>query len=102
MLKANSVLFFALATAFSIAGTAGAVAIECDENFQIVHGQPISTPYCRDGYLATVARELGFRTSAAEMRNNPKRKEEICRFIGSDIRVQVACAEVLPEGRDTR
>jgi hypothetical protein len=102
MLKTNSVLFVAMTTAFSIAVTADALAIECDEDFQIVNGQPISTPYCRDGYLAAVAREHGFRTSAGEMRNNPSRKEEICRFIGSDIRVQTACAEVLPEGRDTR
>ncbi len=95
-------MFLPLFAAVSIAGTTAALAIECDENFQIVNGQPISTPYCRDGYLAAVAREHGFRTSAAEMRNNPKRKEEVCRFIGSDIRVQTACSDVLPEGSDTR
>ena len=30
------------------------------------------------------------------------RKEEVCRFIGDDIRVQTACSEVLPGPRDTR
>jgi hypothetical protein len=89
-------------TAAAVVGPAGANAIECQEDFQIVNGQPISTPYCRDAYLAQVAREHGFNTSAEVMRNNPARKEEICRYIGSDIRAQPACADVLPEGRDTR
>jgi hypothetical protein len=79
-----------------------AAAIECQEDYQIVQGQPISTPYCRDGYLAKVAREYGFKTSPAAIRNNPSRKEEICRFIGTDIRVQTACSEVMPTPRDAR
>ena len=102
MPKTESALIVALTVALAVAGASDALAIECDEDFQIVNGQPISTPYCRNGYLAKVAREHGFKTSAAEMRNNPARKEEICRFIGTDIRVQTACSEVLPEGRDTR
>jgi hypothetical protein len=103
MLKVNTALVSLLtATASLLIGAASAKAIECQENYQIVNGRPISTPYCRDGYLAEVARAHGFKTSAAEMRNNPSRKAEICRFIGSDIRVQTACAEVLPDSRGDR
>ncbi len=91
-----------LAGSFLIAAATSASAIECQEDYQIVQGQPISTPYCRDGYLAKVAREYGFKTTAATIRNNPSRKEEICRFIGNDIRVQTACSEVMPTPRDAR
>ncbi len=91
-----------LTGSFLLAAATTASAIECQEDYQIVQGQPISTPYCRDGYLAQVARQYGFKTTAEAVRNNPSRKEEICRFIGNDIRVQTACSEVLPSPRDTR
>jgi hypothetical protein len=85
-----------------IASASGAWAIQCQENYQIVNGQPISTPFCRDGYLAKVARGYGFKASAETIRNNPSRKEEICRYIGHDIRVQTACSEVSPSPYDVR
>lgn len=91
----------AIAAVTAAAGSANA-AIQCDEDYQIVEGRPISTPYCRDNNLAAVARTYGYRVSDAAVRNNPSRKEEICRFIGNDIRVQTACAEVMPGSRDTR
>ena len=75
-----------------------ALAIKCNGNFQIVNGEEISTPFCRDNALAAVARESGYRITDAEMRNNPSRKEEICRFLRSDIRVHPACDDVLPDG----
>ncbi|WP_423415574.1 hypothetical protein RLW55_03370 [Hyphomicrobium sp. B1] len=102
MLKSNAALFVFLTGSFMIAAATSASAIECREDYQIVNGQPISTPYCRDGYLAQVAREYGFKASASAIRNNPSRKEEVCRFIGNDIRVQTACSEVLPTPRDSR
>ena len=74
-----------------------AAGIQCDDDFQTVQGQPISTPYCRDGYLARVAREHGFNASERAVRASPSFKEELCRSIASDIRVQTACAEVLPD-----
>lgn len=85
-----------------VAATSSARAIDCDEDYQIVQGKPVSTPYCRDNYLAAVARTYGYKVSDSTIRNNPSRKAEICRFIGSDIRVQTACEEVLPGPRDTR
>ncbi len=98
----SSAILDALAGAVLASVATAAAAIECRENFQIVQGQPISTPYCRDGYLAEVARQYGFKVSAATVRNNPSRKEEICRFIGHDIRVQTACSEVEPTPHDSR
>ncbi|WP_245280091.1 hypothetical protein [Hyphomicrobium sp. 99] len=91
-----------MTAALLAAASSSARAIECDEDYQIVQGQPVSTPYCRDNYLAAVARTYGFKYSDSTVRNNPARKEEICRFIGSDIRVHTACEEVLPGSSDTR
>lgn len=102
MLKSRAAQSLIVAGALLTAATTNASAIECQQDYQIVNGQPISTPYCRDGYLAQVAREYGFKASASAIRNNPSRKEEVCRFIGNDIRVQTACSEVLPTPRDTR
>jgi hypothetical protein len=102
MMKFHAAKVCLLAGCAVMLAATNAAAIQCDENYQIVQGQPISTPYCRDGYLAKVARQYGFKTSPAEIRNNPARKAEICRFIGSDIRVQVACSDVGSTRRDSR
>jgi hypothetical protein len=75
-----------------------AFAITCHGNYQVVNGQEISTPYCRDNVLAEIARQSGFDVSNSTLRDNPSRKEEICRYLQSDIRVDTACAEVLPDG----
>ena len=71
---------------------------QVQRQFQIVNGEEISTPFCRNNALAAVARESGYRITDAEMRNNPSRKEEICRYLRSDIRVHPACDDVLPDG----
>jgi hypothetical protein len=69
-----------------------AAAIPCKGPYQIVQGQLIATPYCEDNYLARVAREYGIRVSNREIRQNPNKKQEVCRFMGSDIRVRQICA----------
>ena len=75
-------------------------AIECVRGFQRVNGQMIATPYCQDEDLAEVARGYGFRASAAQIRNNPNFKKEICRFVFQDIRVQITCLQAgVPEYR---
>ena len=102
MSKSNTAQICLLAGSFLVAAATSASAVECEEDYQIVQRQPISTPYCRDNYLASVARKYGFKVSDAAIRNNPSRKEEICRYIGSDIRVQTACEEVLPSPHDAR
>lgn len=102
MSTSNAAQLLLLTASLLITAAPSASAIECQDDYQIVQGQPISTPYCRDGYLAKVAREYGFKASAEAIRNNPSRKEEVCRYIGNDIRVQTACSEVLPTPRDAR
>lgn len=65
--------------------------IRCDGRFQIVKGQSLSTPYCEDEYLATVARGYGVRVSGQAVRNDPSVKANVCRFVGGDPRVQDIC-----------
>lgn len=80
-----------LVAAVSTASPAEA-RIVCRDGFQVVRGREISTPYCEHNYLAQVARKYGVRVSDAEVRNNPARKNELCRMIGHDIRVSGTCA----------
>ncbi len=65
--------------------------IVCRDGYQLSGGQEISTPYCNDEYFAKVARQHGVKVTADEIRNNPSRKYELCRFLDSDIRVQDYC-----------
>ena len=66
--------------------------IVCHDDFQVVNGREIATPFCQDNNLAQVSRAYGRRVSGAEVRNNPGLKDELCRNFGSDIRVKSACA----------
>lgn len=77
-----------------------AFAITCHGDFQVVGGQEISTPYCRDASLAAVARAAGYHVTDATVRENPARKEELCRHLNTDIRAQPACDDVLPAHDD--
>jgi hypothetical protein len=75
-----------------VIGCAAAQAkIVCNGDYQVVNGSEISTPYCSDGYVAAVARQRGMRVSDAEVRNNPGKKDEICRWIGFDSRIRSYC-----------
>jgi len=65
--------------------------IRCDGRFQIIKGQPHATPYCEDEYLAAVARGYGVRVSGRAVRNDPSVKANVCRFVGSDPRLQDIC-----------
>jgi len=67
--------------------------IVCKGEFQVVNGSHISTPYCRDNYLARVAREYGVKVSDAAVRENPNLKREVCRFVGRDTRVFENCLD---------
>lgn len=89
--RAGLAIVAAIAALSIMAGEAR--AIECRGPYQIVGGQSISTPYCQDNYLATVAREYGTRVSNSEIRNNPNKKAEVCRFMGHDNRVSHICQQ---------
>jgi hypothetical protein len=91
-------LSLASLVAAAVLAATPAAAIKCENGFQRVQGNLIATPYCQDQYLAQVAQERGFKASAAEIRNNPNYKKELCRFVSSDIRVQQTCLEAgVPE-----
>ncbi|WP_244466787.1 MULTISPECIES: hypothetical protein [Filomicrobium] len=80
-------------------GATADARIECRNGSQLVGGNWISTPYCEDQRVAEVAAEYGMRVSADAIRKNPNVKKEVCRLIGQDIRVDMACQTVLPQLR---
>lgn len=86
----TAALLAAIAAAAALVPPAEARII-CRDGFQYVNGSYISTPYCRDNNLARVAREYGSNVSDSAVRNNPNLKQEVCRLVGRDIRVQSAC-----------
>lgn len=94
---------YALATGLTLATAPLAnveARIRCNGPWQIVPGVgEISTPYCEDSNLASVARTYGIRVSAAEIRNNPATKSRVCRMIGYDNRVSGACHDYSSRGR---
>lgn len=101
-MTAKPPLFVVAAAALTLAGIGthaapAAAAIQCDGNYQIVQGRPLSTPYCRDTYLAKVANEYGLRVTANQMRWNPSEKARVCRVIGHDNRVFEACTGYRPD-----
>lgn len=86
-----SAKFLAAAIAASAAMAPAEARIVCNGSYQLVAGQEISTPYCRDKNLAQVARERGMKVTDADIRNNPNTKESVCRVIGRLNRVSDAC-----------
>lgn len=62
---------------------AAVAAIVCKDGFQNSNGNWISTPYCNDAHLAQLARGRGVKVSDSEVRQNPAKKYEICRFLGN-------------------
>lgn len=84
----------------AIASAAPAEArIKCVGGNQIVNGSPIATPYCQDELVAKVARERGLKVSAAEIRNNPNLKRNVCQHVGRDNRIYIACIDANSVGR---
>ena len=83
----------------ALAAAPVAAGIHCRNGYQIVNGALIATPYCQDELVFKVAREYGLKTTAAEIRNNPNHKRHLCRFVGRDIRVQLACTDANSAGR---
>ncbi len=77
---------------------AGSLAVEarivCDGPFQVVKGHgSLATPYCEDEFLARVARQYGLRVKGSAVRANPHVKLDVCRLVGSDIRVSHICSD---------
>jgi hypothetical protein len=75
-----------------------AAAPNCQDGAQLIKGNWMATPYCQDKLLFEVANSRGFTTSFAAIRNNPNHKKELCRFLFTDIRVQMTCLDAgVPE-----
>jgi hypothetical protein len=86
-----------LISAMTVA-TPALAAIKCQDGNQLVQGNWLATPYCQDALLAQVANARGFKTTFAAIRNNPNHKKELCRFLYTDIRVQMTCMDAgVPE-----
>jgi hypothetical protein len=79
------------AAALALGSIAAQAGIKCREGYQVVNGNEIATPYCTDAYIAQVAREHGVKATAERVRNNPSFRDEVCRFVGSDIRIREDC-----------
>jgi hypothetical protein len=88
--------------AMLMAWPAAAGKIVCNDEYQVVNGREINTPYCADKYLAKVARESGFNVTFRQIRRQPELKDEICRHIGGDIRIQFNCAGYMDEDNGRR
>jgi hypothetical protein len=83
-----------LVAGLALASSSAFAARRCDGNFELVRGSWVSTRYCRANEIASVARSLGFRVSTEAILTNPAKADEVCRWIGSDIRAQPACEQV--------
>ena len=78
--------------------TPAIAAIKCNDGNQLIQGNWMATPYCQDKLLAEIANARGFKTTFAAIRNNPNHKKELCRFLYTDIRVQMTCLDAgVPE-----
>jgi hypothetical protein len=93
----RTVLPAAAATLICVGWATPALAINCNGPWQMVSGQQIATPYCEDNYLGQIARAAGLRVSNLEMRQNPNKKGEVCRFVGHDNRVRDICWNYLDQ-----
>ncbi len=76
-----------------------AARIACKNGYQLVNGSLISTPYCQDALVGSVAREYGLKVSDAEVMSNPNLKRNVCQFVGRDIRLSNACVDANTAGR---
>lgn len=99
MAKNKAILIAALSLACGAAVAPARAEIKCDDDGnQLIQGNWMATPYCQDKLLARIANARGFKTTFAEIRNNPNHKKELCRFLYTDIRVQMTCLDAgVPE-----
>ena len=80
-----------------VASTQAADArIQCKGNFQATKNGLISTPYCQEEQIARVARSYGWNVTAAQIRNNPLKKVEVCQALGGDVRLKGSCDAYSP------
>lgn len=99
MKRMKTALALGLALIPTLIATGVSAKIVCRGSYQLVNGSWLATPYCEDNYLANVAHGYGDYASAHEIRNNPSTKEEVCRLVGNDIRVNDICTQFMDTAR---
>jgi hypothetical protein len=103
MNRSKIIASLAVASGLFVLAQSGAEArIACSGDFQLVNGLPVSTPYCRDWNLTTVARSYGWKVSFDDIRYSEFTKASVCRAIGHDNRVQEVCAPYRQDGGDNK
>jgi hypothetical protein len=91
---------FGLISLTSLAAVPAAqAAIVCKDGFQNSSGNWISTPYCNDAHLAQIARKHGVKVSDSEVRANPNKKDEVCRFLSGSPAARDYCPDSGSSGR---
>ena len=80
-----------------ISAEPAAAKIQCKGNFQVSKYGLIATPYCEEEQIARVARSYGWKTTAAEIHNNPQKKVYTCQVLGHDTRLKGSCAGYGPD-----
>lgn len=88
-----------LAALQSVTAVPAEARIACKDGFQLSGGNWISTPYCNDEHLAQIARKHGVRVSGNQVRANPNRKYEICRFLAGHPTARDYCPDDGVRGR---
>lgn len=77
--------------AMLLTSPAMAGGIVCHDEYQVVNGQEISTPYCADEYLAKVARKRGWKVTGDQIRHDYSLKESVCLHIGGHAELELVC-----------
>ena len=92
-------IFSLVISCIVLLGVLPAEALKCNGQFQVTRADgEISTPYCADNYLASIARSYGWKVSNKSVRDNPILKARICRHIRHDFRLRLLCSK---ENSDT-
>lgn len=100
MLTAGIIFTVLASTGYSAPANA---AIKCRGMYQVIKGHGLlATPYCEDKWLAAYVRRYGVKVSFDEIRKNPAKKDEICRFLRHDSKIRSVCGTVADDDFSTR
>jgi hypothetical protein len=67
--------------------SAAEAAIECRDEYQVLDGQLMSTPYCNDVHLTNLANKQGANVTLDAIRRDPGTRDAACRLVGTGLDV---------------
>lgn len=102
MIKQTGIALLAAVPFLAMTPHTASSGIVCDGRYQIVQGNPISTPYCEDNYLAVIAQRAGSRVTGRQIRQNPLTKQKVCHLVGFDPAVRDICFGFTQDGNGPR